>query len=280
LESIHYEYIGFAFPLRHEGRTLGASAQYLGTGDMTALNDQNQNIGSFSSHYAAYALSYGQALSDRLSLGVAGKMIDAKIDDVSAQAYAADVGAMYRLNNKITLAATMVNAGTQLKFLQDAGSLPLAFKTGVAFEPDKRWKLSAEGVYQNNDLLSGHFGGEWRPISMIAIRAGYRTDTTKELGAMAGVSAGIGLELWGQEFSYAYLPYDDLGSTQYFSMLLRFGQRDEAKRNLIHYRSIKSHRTAKELDSNNPDYQQLMQLLSDQDHEFMAHNPVSPGGAQ
>jgi hypothetical protein len=40
---------------------------------------------------------------------------------------------------------------------------------------------------------------------------------------MAGVAAGVGLRLWGQDFDYAWVPFGDLGTTQYFSLVLRFG---------------------------------------------------------
>ena len=41
-------------------------------------------------YYTAYNLAYGKAVTSRLSLGLTGKLISAKIDDVSAQAYAVD----------------------------------------------------------------------------------------------------------------------------------------------------------------------------------------------
>src|SRR6185437_12930341 len=74
LDSIHYEYLSAVYPFSdardnptHRG--VGFSAQYLGTGDITRTDiDQAGNFvnpgGSFSSHYGAYNLSYGQSLGD------------------------------------------------------------------------------------------------------------------------------------------------------------------------------------------------------------------------
>src|SRR6267142_7222018 len=110
-------------------------------------------------------------------------------------------------------------------------------------------------------------------MEMLAIRAGYRTDTTKELSSYAGFSAGIGVNVWGQELSYAYLPYGDLGTTHYISLLMKFGETEKAKRNLIQYQHIKTHRTVKDTRSEEiaPDYQQLMELLNDSEQHLARH---------
>jgi len=108
--------------------------------------------------------------------------------NVGARAYAADMGALYRATSRLNLAAVLTNIGTKLTFLNDGGTLSLAFKLGAAYQPDTHCTLSIQGVYNNTGLTTAEMGAEWRPLEMIAIRAGYRTDTTKELGAMAGFS--------------------------------------------------------------------------------------------
>jgi len=289
LDSMNYEYLSFVHPFDKSSesdtrRGIGFSIQYLGSGDINRTDiDVNGNpinngdpIGTFSSHYASYNLSYGQTLTEKLAIGVTGKMISAKIDDVSASAYAADVAALYRANEKIQYGASIVNAGTKLKFLNDGDSLPLAFKAGAAFQPNSHYLVSAEGVYEKTGLASFHTGAQWRPIEMVSLRAGFRTDTLKGLSPIAGFSTGLGLHVWGQEFAYAWTPYGDLGDTQYFSLLIHFGAGEEEKRNLIQYQTIKQHRTVKQktdhkTDEVEPEYQQLMQLLSaDEDRTAMA----------
>ena len=289
---MNYEYLSFVHPLDnpHESSThrgIGFSVQYLGSGDITrtdivpGTDTQDNNVqGTFSSHYASYNLSYGQTLSEKLAVGVTGKMISAKIDDVSANAYAADLAALYKVNDKIQLGSSLVNMGSKLKFISEGDSLPLAFKTGAAYQPNSHFLVSAEGVYEKNGLASFHTGGQWRPIEMVSLRAGFRTDTLKGLGPLAGFSTGLGLHVWGQEFAYAWTPYGDLGDTQYFSLLIHFGASEEARRNLIQYQDIKQHRTVKQgsggKNDMEPEYQQLMQLLSDSD-EHTAQAPSHRG---
>src|SRR5258706_1982905 len=103
LESIHDEYLSFAIPLKSNNSALGASIQYLGSGDIASTDKFGAPAGTFSSHWGSYNLSYGRALTEKLSVGLTGKMIDAKIADVSAQAYAVDFGGLYRLQNHFSL---------------------------------------------------------------------------------------------------------------------------------------------------------------------------------
>jgi hypothetical protein len=267
LESINYEFLSFVKPVA-QGKALGVSAQYLGTGDINATGPNNaESLGTYSSHYGAYSLVYGQKVTDKLSLGLTGKWINAQLADVSANAYAADIGSFYKATDHLNLALTATNLGTKLTFTNQDDTLPEAVHLGIAYQQEKHWNLVAEGIYNRTGLMSGHFGMEWSPLEMISVRAGYKTDTTQGLSAIAGVTAGLGLKLWGQEFAYAWLPYGDLGDTQYFSLLMRFGKEAEEKRNLIQYQTIKAHRSAKQNGSGNgpedSDNQQLMQLLDE-----------------
>lgn len=281
LDSIYYESLSFVHPAG-QGGALGLSAQYLGSGSISGTDINGNPIGSYSTTFGAYSLAYGHQLGDRLSIGLTGKVIDAKIADVGAQAYAADIGSFYKVTDKLNLAVVATNMGTKLNFIDAPGTLPEALKVGGAYQPSLHWKMSVEGEFEGSGVNSGHVGLEWKPLEMIAIRAGYQTDTTKELGAMAGVSTGIGVDLWGQELAYAWVPYGDLGNTQYFSLLIRFGQKDQEKRNLIQYQSIKQHRTVQgdsAIEPSDPDYQQLMQLLSDQDREVYSRRAITSEAA-
>jgi len=73
-----------------------------------------------------------------------------------------------------------------------------------------------EGAFINKKPLI-----EVRSIYLIARRAGYRTDTRKELSDAAGFPAGIGLKILESEIACAYLPMDDLEDTHYFTPHLR-----------------------------------------------------------
>jgi len=262
LDSINSEYVGGALPFSHNTRAIGFAAQYLGTGDITQTNTSGAQTGTTNAHYGAYSLSYGQRLTDSLGVGVTGKWINAQLSDVSANAYAADVGLLYKLQERWRLAATVTNLGSKLTFVDQGDSLPLAFHLAAAYQASRSWLLSVEGLRRwPADRFDGRVGAEWRPIPMVALRTGYRSDTTDQLSALAGFTVGLGLQLWGQEFAYAWLPYGDLGNTQYFSLLLRFGDHDALKENLKQTQIINPYE--KELvKGSDVEYEQLIQLLS------------------
>ena len=87
LQSVNYEFAGFVHPLERGGG-IGASIQYLGTGDIAATNEFGDSIGSITNRYSAYSLSYGRQVSSRISLGLTGKVIDARLSNVGATASA------------------------------------------------------------------------------------------------------------------------------------------------------------------------------------------------
>lgn len=280
LDSLHYEYFSFVYPLPKGDRcvegaeclrsALGASVQYLGTGNDESLNDAGNRIGEFSSYYASYNFSYGRALTNKLSLGLTAKMIQAKLDDVGAHAFATDLGVMYRYNSKLDLSSTLNNVGSKIKFIDQSDPLPLAFRVGAAYRPWGPWLFTSEVAYFQTGLAAFQIGSEWKPWDMLALRAGYRTDVSKELSSLAGFSMGFGVELWGHELGYAWVPYGDLGDTHYVSLLMKFGQRENERRNLIQYQDIKRHRSAdrENEDPYRPEYQQIMQLMEDSDKKM------------
>jgi hypothetical protein len=296
LESLNYEYASFVLPFANKHQGLGVSMQYLTTGDIAGTDNSGGSIGNYSSHFAAYALAYGRSFTDKFSLGLTGKLINEKISDVSANAYGGDLGTLYKITDKVTLAGVVANIGSKLTFLNEGDPLPLEFRAGAAYQPDSHWKMSAEGVYHKTGLASAQVGMQWRPLEVLMIRAGYKTDTLKQLSAVAGVTAGVGIKVFGQEIAYAFVPYGDLGSTQYFSIVMKFGStEDEGKRNLIQYQTIKEHRSVRWTGghSNNvektpsrqsthviePEDSQLMQLLSESDKELVTQSKSTGSGA-
>jgi len=222
VEDTSFEFASFVHPLSGKG-ALGAAIQYFMPGSLTGRDANGNPIGDISGSYGAYSLAYGQALSEQLSLGVAGKLIHASIDGISGNAYGGDVGVMYRPDPRLQLAGVIDNAGTQLTFLQDSDSLPLSGHLGMAYRPRRELTLAAEGVYRKSGPSSGEFGAEWMNDEGFSLRAGYDTQRIKELTPLAGVSVGVGLSVWGQEISYAWVPLGDFGSSHYFSLVFRFG---------------------------------------------------------
>lgn len=220
LPSSYNAYLGFAYPFG-QTRAIGATLQYLGTNSTESTDISGNTTGDFSSHYGAYGISYGQSITNKFSLGGTGKLIEAQIDDVRAQTFAFDLGALYRATPNLRVAGVVKNVGGGLKFLSQSDPLPTAFHLGGAYKASSHVIVSLEGVYRLTAPASLHTGVEWKPFEQIALRAGYRTNTPPGQ-PLAGLNLGIGFNVMGQRLSYAWAPLGNLGETQNLSLLIRF----------------------------------------------------------
>src|SRR5258708_15091877 len=99
------------------------------------LTDTAKPDYTFTSRDSAFILSYAQRdVLPNLALGVNLKYIQSYLDSASAQAYAADLGALYRGGDgPLSLGASLVTIGTDLTYVNAHEPLPLAFKLGAAY---------------------------------------------------------------------------------------------------------------------------------------------------
>jgi hypothetical protein len=227
LGPFRYEFASFVLPFGEEDAEesmtggLGGAVQYVGSGDIQARDVNGNPAGSFTTSFAAYTLSYGQRIARPLSLGASVKYVQEKISDASANAYATDVGFLYKPTRRLSFGGAMANLGTKLKFMDDADPLPMAGRLGACYRIESDLDIAVEGALRKNGLASGGVGIQWLYADLIALRAGYNTAHTRGLGAISGVTAGAAFFLWGQEFAYAWVPFGELGNTHYFSLVLR-----------------------------------------------------------
>jgi hypothetical protein len=293
LESISYQYAGLVVPLGgsddqegfslHHSRGLGVSAQYLGSGNITAANDQGLITGSFSANFAAYSLAYGQKLTDRWSVGLTGKVIQETIADTTARAYGGDAGTMFKVSDQLSLAGVVTNLGSSVKFVNESDPLPLAYRLGAVVQIFPTLDVSAEAV----DRKSGHFsvggGVQWTCEKYVVLRAGLDSSHTSGLSGSSVLTAGVGIHVWGQEFAYAWVPYGDLGSANYFSLDLRFGgPKETSKPGLI---KVEEKEPEFSIESLSPqpeqgvsDYQQIQNILTESEKRALQNQraPSAP----
>lgn len=116
----------------------------------------------------------------------------------------------------------MANVGPKITFQETGDSLPSSLRLGGFYRPGHHWIFALQGTHAQTGLNSGQSGLEWNPNNFVSIRAGYRTETARAISSTAGVTAGIGLHLAGQQFDYAWAPMGDLGNTQYFSVVFQW----------------------------------------------------------
>lgn len=271
IQSLNYEYLGSVLPLGasdHQG--LGASVQYLGSGNITSRDDSGNITGNFSTTFAAYSLAYGRQLTDQWTVGLTGKAITESISDASGRAYAGDIGTLYRVNDEITVGAVAANLGSSIKLVSESDSLPTAFRAGATDEFLPDWDASADVVYRQTGLFSGDAGLEWKYLGFLALRVGVDTSHENGLSTLSAFTAGLGIHLFGQEFNYAWVPYSDLGNAQYFSFDFRFGGPPEAEK--PHLKEASSNSASAADDDTSIEYKNLNDMLSDTEKKALPKN--------
>ncbi|MFH1282650.1 MAG: PorV/PorQ family protein [bacterium] len=225
LEDFSYEYIAYAQPLK--SGTLGASINYLHMGDIDSLDEQGNTTGSLSFHDLAVNVAYSSRIS-QLLWGINLKLIQEELAGSSAQAYATDIGVIYKMDDKdkLKLGAVVQNLGTEIKYESAGDPLPLLIKAGAAYRLKSNLLLAADINTPIDNDPSLHLGIEYKFNKLknidLAARAGYKTTTIVDLDALSGLSAGLGCKISDIGIDYAWIQYGDLGNTHRISFLVSF----------------------------------------------------------
>ena len=233
-QGAKFEYGSFVLPFGvKDGRAEQAwafSVANLGvSGIERRVEDTDQPAGLFDAADYSYGLSYARWFGDSLSLGATGKLVRSRIDVVSGDAVAADVGARWRLGTArpLYLAAAVRNMGGSLK-LGDQSSgdpLPSAVVVGAAAELFAGLKAEADLIKYRDDDARWAVGGEYTHALAGSLsgslRAGYNNQRS-DIDGTTGITLGAGLNLPGLSFDFAWVPFGDLGNTFRYSLLVRF----------------------------------------------------------
>ena len=209
---------------------------YFSAGQLEGRDENGALTGNFSARDLAVSAGRGFKLG-ALAAGVSGKFISQNIKNSGAAAFASDLGLLYRFSGTpYALGASVVNLGTKVKFDEESFPLPLALKAGAsaAFE---KILLALQADFPNDSGAVIRAGAEYRGISGLALRAGYKTSPSDQrdailgtglggsasgVSAMYGFFAGLGFEYSNYKLDYALLPYGELGSAHRFSLGVRF----------------------------------------------------------
>lgn len=217
LGTVSYDALSASLPAG-----FGASLQYLSPGKLPGTNAAGAPTGDFGGHFAAAGLSWGHALAPGLALGLGGKYVRGAIDDATASTFAGDLGALYRASARVSVSAVAANLGGGLRFADRSDPLPRQYRLGAAVEAPSGLTLAGRLVRENG-LVSGGAGAEWRPLDLLAVRAGWAGETARGLDGTAGIALGFGLRWKRLAFDYTFAPLGSLGSVNLFSLVVTGG---------------------------------------------------------
>ncbi len=174
-------------------------------------------------------LTYSHLLWNNFSWGINGKFLRSElVESFTANAFAADVGAQYKIMN-VVLGAAVQNTGTALKYNKTSDPLPLTFRSGLSYR--KEWSNDYKGIAafdlmkrqgENPKVglgLEYSINGTVLPHqSELALRAGYR------MGEENGkISFGLGFNIDHYRMDYAMQLMDNSGSSHLVTFGFVFG---------------------------------------------------------
>ena len=231
-----------AFTLMSELNYLSASYAQNGFGlgflvmrDGAGYNrDENNNLTggqinySDSTVYGSYALAFGS-----FNLGLRLKYVSRALSGIAAaRGYALDFSGLYTLNDywSFGLAAANITQGSIRWTDGRAEVFPVYTILGVKysiFGREDRLNIFADLRWEQEAVFNC-LGLEWRPVPLFVLRGGlaetYVWQEDREIKAFKP-AAGLGLDLFGFAFDYAFSPDIELAEsvTHFFTLGYTFG---------------------------------------------------------
>lgn len=209
VESIHYGFLGFVYPRRTGACGIGIN--YLTTNiervkelDASLGQPLYEKDGTYTAGAFVLFLSYARRIFNNLSLGLNLKVINEKLDDSSANAFALDLGGLWKLSG-LRMGFSVQNIGTKLK----DDTLPMNLRLGGAYSllKDKLLTALALNYSLDKDFRAG-VGLEYLLKEVLPLRIGYEYGND-----LAGLSCGLGFKFKVYKIDYTVAPYADFGLT-------------------------------------------------------------------
>ncbi|MBN1622370.1 MAG: PorV/PorQ family protein [Endomicrobiales bacterium] len=224
IQDISNQYLAFGMPTENMG-TFGLSVIMLSITDIDHRDNLANDLGSYDARDMAVSLAYARCLNEQWGVGLNAKIIQSKIEDESASAFAVDIGGLYKVSERVDLGLVIQNLGTEVKFISEGDPLPMTVRLGGGYTPINDLLLGLDVVYPNDSDIYASIGGEYN-LKVIEkfefpIRAGYRSGM--ETGGLSGLNAGLGVlynNFLGVDFTWT--PVGDLGDSMKFGLRLKF----------------------------------------------------------
>jgi hypothetical protein len=166
-----------------------------------------------------------------IAAGVTLKSVNETLGARKASAFALDAGASYRPSymRELIVAGAFRQVGGRLKFISEAAPLPGEFAASVAYESRvDDWRLlpAVEADVPYAGALYGKLGFEaTRRVAdgmAASARLGWNSRSAADLGAISGLSMGVGVQAGGFRFDAALAPSSALGSGMRLSVGWKF----------------------------------------------------------
>lgn len=205
---------------------LGASVAFLDYGDIPGYGaDGNSTNELISAYDISGAIGLSGQLTEFLSIGLSAKLINQKLDDISASGTAFDAGLQITAGD-FSVAGVVANLGSNLDFEGVSEPLPTLARLGLSWRPTALALMSIDLEKPQRGDLSLRSGVEFDFDGQYYLRGGLRFAPESEgAGLSTGASFGGGLRFGGTEINYAFTPGDQFSSDllHRFSVVFNIG---------------------------------------------------------
>ena len=240
LADVNAGFVVYAREVEPLGGTVGGAIRFLSYGEFERADAEGNRDGTFGASDAVVTLSYARAESERIRWGASAHAVFSSIDDASANALAADLGAAYLLPEQgLALSASLRNLGVVTSDLgADGDVLPTDLRLSVSKRLQYVPLLLTVSAYdltsfenENGTALNEiarHLavGGVLQFGESFALRAGYNHRLHEDLSTgerldLAGLGLGFGLNLRRFGFDYAYNAWSSFGGLHHLTLRAR-----------------------------------------------------------
>ncbi len=229
--EINSEYIGYAQPIQQGGYGIGVNYINFGEFKKYGIDSNNYPVPleeKFTPYTMVMTFGYSQWFWPSISMGANIKLVSESVDTYNNLTAAVDLGMqMLKVWNGLDLGFVVQNAGFPIQ----GYSLPLVAKLGAAYNffpsTDKNRFTAALDLNVPVPIDQPYYinaGAEYWYANTVAVRAGYKVSELNSLGAMSGLTAGLGLKIMDYTLDYAYADYGTLGMTHRVSLSVGFGE--------------------------------------------------------
>lgn len=237
-----YDFIGYAHPLgHHSGKgaihaapsTVAFGVSRLSQAPIPGRDQSRGATGSFEASDMAVSAAYSRRVSRKTSVGATVKYLRSELAGETATGFAFDLGVRRAVSagrRSITLAASALNLGPGLRYLDETNDLPLTFSAGVGVPLFSTILLAADfRIRPHEGESSVSLGSEFAVLPSLTLRAGYGSVFSSSQGVAGGsgiplgdFGMGMGLKIGRGTVNYSFAPAGELGSAQRISLTTRF----------------------------------------------------------
>ncbi|MCX5786945.1 MAG: PorV/PorQ family protein [Elusimicrobia bacterium] len=216
-----------------KGGSLGGFAASLGYVNYGSFAGRD-TLGNPTDNYHAGDFSgsagWGMELLPNIAGGVDVKVNRSDFGDKAYNAYAGDVGVLWKVIPAVDLGLTYANFNLGPKV--GGNQLVQGWRLGAAWKVYRHWLLAAAGELQNSAMNRMQLGTEYlignirgNAGNVLALRAGFQANyPNPQLTGLTGLTFGLGYTITrALALDYAMVPVGSLGVSHRVSLTFKFG---------------------------------------------------------